>query len=88
MMKEMIMTNLNILVIKLEGIILKRSLGKLTTKAPLLRSMEFISYNMRLIVKWLNILYISSGRSITLSLQEVHYVQRRIISADKDSSRS
>ena len=35
------MTNLKMLVTNLEGISLRRSLRKLTTRPPLLRSMEF-----------------------------------------------
>ena len=43
---------------------------------------------MNFIVKWLNILDVSSGKAIKLSVQQVHTGQRRIISAAKYLSRS
>ena len=48
----------------------------------------FISYTMKLILKWLNILYVSSGKAIKLSVQKVHTGQSRIISAAKNSPMS
>ena len=48
----------------------------------------FILYTMKLIVKWIIILYFSSGKAIILSVQKMHSGQRRIISSAKYSSRS
>ena len=38
---------------------------------------------MKLIVKWINILYVSSGKAIKLSVQQVHTGKSHIISAAK-----
>ena len=43
---------------------------------------------MKLIVKWINILDVSSGKAIKFSVQKVHTGQRHIISASKYYSRS
>ena len=43
---------------------------------------------MKLIVKWLNILDVSSGSAIKLSVKQVHTGQHSIISAAKDLSMS
>ena len=43
---------------------------------------------MNLIVKWLNILDISSGKVIKLTVQKLYSGQHHIITAAKDSSRS
>ena len=43
---------------------------------------------MKLIVKWLNILDVSRGKTIKLSVQKFRAGQRRIISSAKDLSRS
>ena len=43
---------------------------------------------MKLILKWLNILYVSSGKAIKLSVQKVHTGQSHIISAANNSPRS
>ena len=42
---------------------------------------------MKLIIKLINILDVSSGKPIKMSVQQVHTGQRRIISAAKDLSR-
>ena len=47
-----------------------------------------MSYNMKLIVKWFNILDVSSGNAIKLSVQQVNSGQRRNTSSEKDTSRS
>ena len=44
-------------------------------------SWSFISYTLKLIVKWLNIIDVSSIIAINFSVQQVHTGQRRIISA-------
>ena len=43
---------------------------------------------MKLIVKRLNILDVSRGNAIKFSVQQVHTGQCRIVSTEKDSSRS
>ena len=43
---------------------------------------------MKIIVKWFNILDVSSRNTIKLSVQQVHAGQRHIISSEKYSSRS
>ena len=47
-----------------------------------------ISYNMKLIVKWLNILDVSSREAIKFSVKQVHTGQTQIISAAQYLSRS
>ena len=43
---------------------------------------------MNLIVKWLNILDVGSGKVVKLPVQKVHTGQRHIISSEKDLSKS
>ena len=49
--------------------------------------MEFFSYNMKLIIKWINILDVSSGNATKCLVQQVHTRQRGIISEAEYSSR-
>ena len=43
---------------------------------------------MKLILKWLNILDVSIGKAIRLSVQQVHTGKQRILSAAKDFTSS
>ena len=66
------MKNWNMMVKCFEGSILRRSLRKLTTRPLLIRSIEFISYTINLIVTRINILGVSSRNAIKLSVRQVH----------------
>ena len=88
MMKLMIMTNSKILVANFQGISIRRSLIKLTTRPPLLRTVEFYLIYYEAYCKWLNILDVSSGKAIKLSVQKVHARKRCINSEANYSSMS
>ena len=72
MIKDMIRTQVKILVTNFELNSLLRILRKLTNRPPLIRSMEFIPCGMKLIVNWLNILDGSSVKAIKLSAKQVN----------------